>query len=119
MNLIKHLIIIMISSIIFGCKETNPPVEPENHLHADLVAVYLHANLEPPPAPDPIIYYVLVRIWNTSSNVAIGGLSFDKGIVRLVSTGQELGSFALITNWDGYINSLESDTVFLEKNENR
>lgn len=97
------------------CKKDIATNQQTDFIEVRVLSVHLHANLEPPQPPDPILCRATAIVKNTSSSVSISGLSISEAEVRLDSANQYLGRITFSYEWDGHLGPLEQDTVSLIK----
>jgi hypothetical protein len=109
---ISFLISLLISQLLFSCKDQPTSPESLDDLHLTFLSGYIWADLMPaiPPA-DPVVCQIIFVAENRNQTKALDNLSVPQADVFLNSSNQKLGTITFTTSWDGKLEPAELDTV--------
>jgi len=111
----KYLPLILIGFFFIGCQEDQSQDFSLDDLQIQFLSGFMEANFMPEIPPDPIYCQINLQLRNTNSEESAHGLNIPQAKVFIDSTNQLLGEISLSTDWDGYMEPGEQDTVQLTK----
>jgi|GEM_PF-5908547 len=109
------VVFILIVQLFFSCKDQTTSPESFDDLHLSFVSASIGANLMPNVPPDPIGCQIILLAENKNQTNIISNLSITQADVYLVSSDQRLGTITFTSDWDGRLEPMERDTVYLTK----
>lgn len=98
-----------------SCDEDLLPSPPNDELEALVLDILFYADLMPVVEPDPIICFLTVQLTNLNEIESFIDFKIPSARVYNDSTGMFLGEIRFTTDWNGFLEPSEIDTVNLRK----